>query len=158
MAEVAYELERFAPQKKKAAAPPPKVQLAPKKQPNARRATLLRMARTLVCVLVLVALVSGVLYTQASLTELQTSIAKTEKQLAEEKALNAYLSFELDNMTSLKNIEERAAQMELGHTTGEQVSYFRTDDGENIQVRENPLVSLFDNIRAGFLSLVDFFR
>ncbi len=156
MAQPAYNLDHFAPAHR--AAPrrtAPGVRVAKRAQ-SARRQQMGKMLRTLLAVMVLVALVSGVLYTQATLTELQSQISALEAQLNEEKSYNYYLTFELDNMTSLKNIEERAQQLGLQRMDNDQIVYFRAEDGSGIEVKENPLNRLLGSIQNLFLSIVDY--
>ncbi len=149
MAQPAYNLEHFAPQPKTApkSAPPP-VKAAPKPK-TARRSQALRMVRMMLGVAVVLALVSGVLHTQVTLAELQDQILSNEQQLAEELSYNAYLTFELDNITSIKNIEESAASMGLGNIESNQIEYFRTEEGNNIVVRQSPLSQFFASVGTG---------
>lgn len=152
MAEPAYELERFAPQPRRKIA---RVQVASPTE-NKRRQQFFKMARTLLGVMVLVMLVSAVLYTQATVTELQNQIAEQKQMLREEEALTAYLSFELDNKTSLKNLEESAGQMGLSRVESSQISYYRVDEATGIQVRENPFSRIINNTKNGFLSILEY--
>ena len=155
MAQVAYDLERFAP----ARAVRPRVRVAKqaKKERTARVAQIWKMLRALLGVLVLVFLVSAVLYTQAAVTEVTTQIADKKQELKEEEALNTYLSFELDNKTSLKSIEETAGDMGLSKVENSQISYFRVEDGNSIQVKEGLFASILRNTKNGLLSIVDYF-
>ena len=149
MAELAYNLEHFAPQTKRRT---PEVRVA-KRAISARKIQFLRMVRTLFGVTMLVLLVCSVLYTQATVTELQTQIADRKQELVEEEALYAYLSFELDNKTSVKSLEESAANMGLARMTGEQVIYFRVGETEGIHVRENPFSRILQDGKNSFLSI-----
>lgn len=155
MAQVAYDLERFAPAR--AARPRVRVAKQAKKERTARVAQIWKMLRVLLGVLVLVFLVSAVLYTQAAVTEVTTQIADKKQELKEEEALNTYLSFELDNKTSLKSIEETAGDMGLSKVENSQISYFRVEDGNSIQVKEGLFASILRNTKNGLLSIVDYF-
>ncbi|MGD9559523.1 MAG: hypothetical protein AB7V55_02835 [Oscillospiraceae bacterium] len=150
MAQVAYELERFAPAAPKA----PRVRVA-KAPRTARQSQFAKMLRTLLAALVVVLLVSGVLYTQTTLNELQRGIVKANKALLEEESLHAWLTFELENTTSMKNIEERAQELGLEKMNNGQVTYFRAEDGNTLQVRENPLMRIWENARNGLLGIMD---
>lgn len=152
MEQAAYDLSRFETSDRR---PIPRVHVA-KRESNARQKQIFAMLRTLLTVMLFVGMVSAVLYTQATITELQGEITQAEKQLAEEKSLNAYLSFELDNMTSLKNIEQTASSMGMEKINNGQIVYFRSEEGDIIQVREGLMSKLFGKARSGFLSIVDY--
>ncbi len=147
MAQVAYELERFAPAKtapvKRSAVPAVRVV---KRVQNIRHIQRMKMIRTLLTVAVLVVLVCGVLQTQATLTEVQSNISSKEAQLTEEQALSAYLNFEFENMSSLNKVEELATGMGFEKITNGQITYFRMEEDNSIQVRENPLQQLLSGI------------
>lgn len=150
MAQVAYELERFAP----SPARKPAVRVVRKAREEQKpKGQVAKMVRTLLAVLLVVVLVFGVLATQTSLNELQRGITAANKELTEQEAMYAHLNFELENMTSLKNVEERAAELGLEKVSGSQVNYFRAEAGNTIEVKENPFTSLFKNLAAAFSSL-----
>ncbi|MDL2293909.1 hypothetical protein LJC60_04675, partial [Ruminococcaceae bacterium OttesenSCG-928-D13] len=153
MAEPAYDLERFAPAKQIPARPRVRVARGEKEAKTARRQQVMRMVRTMLGVAVMVALVCGVLYTQTQLAELSKNITSAKNELNEEKSLNAYLTFEMDNMTSQKNIEERAAALGLEKMDNGQVYYFRVEEGNGIQVRENPFARMLTNLQSGIAGL-----
>lgn len=152
MAQVAYNLEHFAPARN-TARPRPGLRVAKKRRAQRAR-PVWRMVRTLLAVSLLMALVCAVLYTQTTVNELQRDIARMEKRMTEEEALNAHLTFQLENMTSLKGIEERAVEMGMEKVSNGQITYYRVDDGGSIEVKENPLARLFEQIRSGFLDIV----
>lgn len=152
MAEVAYDLSRFETAQRQRT---PRVRVAKKEKAaqSARSRQLWRMVRILLGVTVMVLLVCGVLYTQAQLTELSSAITGTKKNLSEEQSLNAYLTFEIDNMTSQKNIEERAAELGMDKIDNGQIRYYRVEDSGGITVKENALQRMFANARSGLNNL-----
>lgn len=153
MAQVAYELERFAPAKRKHETP--RVRVA-KRQRSAQQKQFFKMLRTLLGVLFMLVLVCGVLYTQAMITELGGQINDKKQELKEEETLNVYLNFEMDNKTSLKNIEERAVEMGLSKMGNGQVTYFKVGESDGIQVRDNPFTQILQRTRDGLLSIWDY--
>jgi len=150
LAQVAYELERFAPSP--ARKPAVRVVRKPREEQKPK-GQIAKMVRTLLAALVVVVLVFGVLATQTSLNELQRGITSANKELTEQEALYAHLNFELENMTSMKNVEERAAELGLEKVSGGQVNYFRAEAGNTIEVKENPFTSLFKNLADAINSL-----
>ncbi len=153
MAEIAYQLERFAPREKE---PPVRVRVAPKTRSRSKGARqILRMVRVLVCSLVMVVLVCGLLYTQASITELQGQISDQQKALTEEEALYNYLSYELEGVTNIRNVEQRAAELGLAKVNANQLSYVRVADGEKIEVKESGLDALLNKARTGLLNTAE---
>lgn len=156
MAQAAYDLERFATRARPAnARPRMRVAKGEKAAKTARQQQVLRMVRILALVAVLVGLVCAVLYTQAQLTEVTHEITKKEAALNEEKSLNAWLTFELDNMTSLKNIEERAAELDLKKMDNGQINYFKVEDNNGIQVKESPIARMLQNARDGIQNIIE---
>ena len=147
MAQVAYDLKHFETVNKPA--PPVRVAKRVNRQRSAQSAQILKMMRILGGVLVLVALVCAVLYTQTAVTEVTTQIATQKQELKEEESLYTYLSFELDNKTSLKNIEDSAANMGLKKVGSDQIRYFRVEDGNEITVKENFFQSIWSRLQAG---------
>ncbi len=155
MAQVAYDLEHFAPKVKKSKVI--KVSTVSRKDVE-HKMQLMRMMRMLFCAMVLVGLISAVLYTQATVTELQAQITQMEKELVEEEALYAYLSFEMDNKSSVRNIEKSASDMGLVRMNSGQVTYFRVDENNGIQLKKNPIEQFFDDTKAGFLSFWEYIQ
>lgn len=152
MAEIAYQLEHFAPREKEQEAPRVRVS---KRERSEATAQTLRMVRVLLVSVAFVVLVCGVLYTQAKVTELQGQITTKSKELVEAEALSAYLSYELEGMSNLRNIEEKAAELGLEKINANQIRYVRVDEGNTIEVKENPLFSLFGKAKTGLLNAMD---
>lgn len=152
MAETAYQLEHFAPREKQRETPRVRVS---KRERSEAAAQLLRMVRTLLVCMVFVVLVCGVLYTHTQITELQGQITSKSKEVVEQEALYAYLSYELEGMSNLQNIKEKAEKLGLQKINANQVSYVRVDEGNNIEVKESPLLSLFSKAKTGLLNALD---
>lgn len=155
MAQVAYDLNHFAPSRQ--AKPRVRVAKGVKRERSARAAQIWKTARLLLGAMVLVLLVCAVLYTQAAVTEVTTEIATKKQELKEQEAYNTYLTFQLDNKTSLRSIEEAAAGMGLSKVNSSQITYFRVEEGDGIQVKQGVLASIFQNAQNGFLSIIDYF-
>lgn len=156
MQQTAYDLDRFAPPQSQVA----KVKVAKKtkRRQSARALQIWRTSKFLLSLSVLVFLVSAVLYTQAAVTEVTTQIADKKQELKEEEALNTHLSFELDNKTSLRSIEERAKEMGLAKAKSEQIVYFRVEDGANISVKEGFFASTWHVVKELYTGAVAYFK
>lgn len=152
MAEPAYELQRFAPRAEKPE-PKPRVRVAKQRANTAK--PVFRMIRTLLAVAFIVVLVCGVLYTQTTVTELQSQISDKNQELVEEEALYAYLSFELESMTTQRNIEQRAEELGLVPINSNQITYVQVEDGEQIEVRDNDFSLFRQRLETGLNAIAD---
>lgn len=152
MAQVAYDLERFARQSRGSA---PRVRVA-KRVRSERQKQIFRMARMLVGALVLVFMVCSVLYTNARITEVQSDIAGAQKALTEQEALNHYYTFELDNQTSLSGLEGRAEAQGLERADSARTQYFRVEENGGIEVKQNTFMQLWNNAKDGLLNILDY--
>lgn len=152
MPEAAYELERFAPSAKKQA---PRIKVA-KRSRVEKQSKSLRLLGNLFMATVVVVLACGVLYTQNNITELQTQIASQQKELVEQKAMYAYLNFELESMSNIKNIEKRAVELGMIKMDGSQMAYVQVEEGDSIQVKESGVDLFLSKARTGFLSVMDY--
>ncbi len=152
MAEVAYDLQHFAP-KKKVNQGKPRLTVVQKKQGNAKK--ILLAFRNWLVFGVLVSLVCSVLYTQTVVTELQTQISQKGQELVEQEALNAYLSFELESMTSPKAVEQRAAELGLVPMSSNQITYIQVQKGNEIEVAPSFLEEIGTNFDFGIKSVLD---
>lgn len=153
MSEPAYELDYFTPRKEEKTA---RVRVA-KKEKSAFATQLLKMARTFAAVLLVVSLMTGVLYTQTSVTELQSEIEQAEKDLTDQNAMRAYLSHEMESRANTRTIEQRAQELGLAKTTPSQVTYVRVEDGNSIELRESSFTlwweSTWETVSGWFDSL-----
>lgn len=160
MAQVAYDLERFAPSQRPTARPRVRVAVAKRgqiqREKTERQKQTARMLRVLVAGVLLVILVSGVIYTQVTLSELQKQIASQKKVLQDEESLSAYLNFEMENMTNMKIIEEKAGEMGMEKAGSGQIIYFRAEDDDTIKVKEGPLATLWEKFKTDVLGIIDY--
>ena len=155
MAQVAYDLDYFTPARE--ARPRVRVAKRIKRERSARSSQILRTARLLLGALVMVLLVCAVIYTRAAVTEVTTKIAEQKQELKDEESFNTYLSFELDNKTSLKSIEEAATGMGLSKVDSGQISYFRVQAGDGIQVKQGMFAGIFQDTNSGFSNIFEQF-
>ena len=157
MAEVAYELSRFAPREQEEKdIKPPRVRVA--KQRGKATKQVFKMVRVLLTVGLFVVLVCGVLYTQTTVTELQSEISGMDQELVEQEALYAYLSFELESMTTPRAIEQRAGEMGLVQLNSNQITYVQVEEGDQIEVREGAFSGVLERIETGLKALMDQIR
>ena len=155
MAETAYDLHRFAPRESKPDKQErkPKVRVAKSHSNTAKQ--VFKMVRTLLTVGLLVVLVCGVLYTQTTITELQSQVSQKEQDLVEQEALHAYLNFELESMTTPRAIEQRAAELGLVPMNSNQISYIQVEEGDQIQVRESTWAGVTHQMSTGVQAVAD---
>lgn len=154
MPQTAYEFSRFE-QRAEAPSQKPRVRVA---KGSSRRASaqLKQMLRTMLLCTVVVVLAVGVLYTQTSITELQSQIAGAEKQMNELKTVHDYLNGELEKMVNLRTLDERAQALGLVQMDHSKVNYIRVNDGDAIQVKKSTLEQLLEDIQARFLSIWEY--
>lgn len=155
MANQAYDLERFAvrtevPVKKK------EVNVRVVKGNKKRKNTQLRMIGMLLGVFVVIGLACGVLYTESRLAELKNGISKQERLLTDEISTYVYLTYEQDNKTNLKNVEQRALELGMRQIDKNQISYVQTAEDNQIEVYPSGVAKLFENTKAGALSIADY--
>lgn len=154
MAAVAYDLDRFETRKRQEPARKPRVRVS-KVQRSKASGQVAKMLRVLLATTLMVLLVCGVLYTQTQVTELQSQIDKAGSTLDEEEALYAHLSFELQNMSTQRNIEQRAEELGLVKLNSNQIIYVKVDEGNQIEVKEKPFSGWFNKAETGLLSVLD---
>ncbi|MDL2253387.1 hypothetical protein LJC49_04850, partial [Ruminococcaceae bacterium OttesenSCG-928-I18] len=80
------------------------------------------------------------------------------QELVEQEALYAYLSFELESMTTPRAIEQRAEELGLVQLSSNQITYIQVEEGDQIEVKENPLTALRERMEAGLKSFMDHIR
>ncbi len=152
MAETAYELQRFAPREEKA---PRRAVVQVAKPHTGTAKQVFRMLRTLLTVGLLVSLVCGVLYTQTTMTELQSEISSKNQELVDQEAMYAYLSFELESKTTPRAIEQRAGELGLVPMNSNQITYVQVEEGNPIEIRKGPLDGLNQQFGAGLKAAAD---
>ncbi len=152
MAETAYDLQRFAKgetQKREK----PKLRVVQKGPSRAYK--VLRAFRNWFVFCVFVCLVCSVLYTQTVVTELQTQISQRSNELVEEEALHAYLSFELESMTTPKAVEQRAGEMGLVPISSSQIAYVQVREDNEIEVAPGFLEEFSMDFDLGIKTVLD---
>lgn len=155
MANPAYDFTRFAPKTEAPARPQVRV-VKPRRKTREKALAKLRTVGTVLCVLAIVALACGVLQTQTTIAQLQTDIAEQNKLAVEEEALGAFLTYELDSQTNLKNVEKRAAELGLVKMEKSQVTYVQAEAQNQIEVNQNALTQWLHKLQSGTMNMVDF--
>lgn len=143
----AYDLSQFAPVKKRE----PKVEVVktPKKRSGAKTAFSIKTAAYLI---VLSLLMSGTVYSRLQLTEVKSQISNCNSDLTEIESENAYLSYQVDSMVSLKNAEEYAvSELGLIKLDSNQIEYVSLQDENAIEVND---VADSENSFTTFINLV----
>ena len=151
MAEPAYQLEYFAPRKKEEKKA--RVHVA-KKEKSAFARQMLKMVRALAAILLVVSLMTGVLYTQTSITELQSDLVQAEQDLTDQQAMHAYLAHEMESRANTRTIEQRAKELGFAKTGANQITYVRVEDGNNIELKESDFALWWESVKetvAGWL-------
>lgn len=157
MAQTVYDFARFEPQPKVLPQPKPVVKVSKGRGKAAKEQTR-RMLRIMLFCSVLVALVCGVLYTQTTVTELQSQIASAQNNLVEQQILGSYLNSELEKMVNLRNIDERAQQLGLVMVDSSRVNNIRVSEQASLTVKKTALEEILEEIQARFLSVLDSFE
>lgn len=148
----AYDLSLFEsrPGKKR-----PRVRVAPGGRLQAEQ--MMRRLRTVFATLILLALVTCYIYSQAIITELTTDIQQTQRQLVAAQSDYDYLSGLLDSKTSLKNVAEIAtSQLGLMKVDKSQITYVTLERESVITLPESGLRQWLESFSAGLLSVADY--
>ena len=112
---------------------------------------------TAAVVIVLLGLVWGLLYSQATLTELTTDVQRTQRQLSTARSEHDYLAGVMDSKTSVKNVEEVArAQLGLVKLDKSQITYATLEDESVITVPRSGWRQLMDQVHNSLLSVMDY--
>lgn len=151
MPQAAYDLQMFENRKEQAA---PRVRAVKgEKKPSRFNA---QKAKWVAVTVLMVSLVCGFLYSQATITELTGQIQTTKKQLVSEQSNYTYLSGVLDSKTSLKNVEQIAVtQLGLVKLDKSQITYFSLEGNSAIRRPESKTKQITEFLTTGMLSLMD---
>ncbi len=152
MPETAYDLQYFASNKETKQNRP---QLKVVQKKPSRVGGVLRAFRNWLVFSMFVCLTCSVLYTQTVVTELQTQISQKNQELVEQEALNAYLSFELESMTTPKAVEQRAAELGLVPLSSNQIAYVQVQEENEIEVAPSFLEQFGANLDLGLKTMLD---
>lgn len=110
--------------------------------------------RTLLCGIILVALVCGLLYSNVQKNELTTDIQRTQNLLAEAMSENDYLRSELESTTGMRNVEELATStLGLMKVDNSQITYVNLENESVIVTAENGFQRFFSGLQAGLMRI-----
>lgn len=147
--QAAYEFERFAPPEREP------VRVAKNKNVKKRAGNLRWMSKIAVAAVIL-AMVCSLIYSKAQVTELMGEIQATQTELEQARSTYNYLSSELDERSSLNNIEQQATALGLMKMDKNQITYVQLGAAGRIELRESGTQKVMDGMSAGLLSLFDY--
>lgn len=109
-----------------------------------------------VCV-VLVSLICGLLYSQATLTELTTETQRVQRQLSLAHSEHDYLQSVMDSKTGVKNVEEIArSQLGLVKIDKSQITYATLEEESVITRPRSSWQRKLEELRGSLLSVMDY--
>lgn len=155
MASEAHKVEYAQPRRSVEPSRKPVLQVKTNVKKQKRRERF-RVAGMILCAAVMLFLICGVLYTQSTIAELQTSINTQNKQLAEVNTENRNLVSQLDSKVNLKTIEDQAASLGLVKMENSQKVYIRSHVENKIVVQENGLTKLLKKPWGTMLNAMDY--
>lgn len=151
MQQTAYDLSLFENRQRKR----PRVRV--KQGGQLRTAQALRQVRIVSVTLLMIALISCYLYSQAVLTELTTDLQRTQRQLVAAQSDYDYLSGLMDSKTSLKSVAEIAtSQLGLMKLDKSQITYVTLEQESVITRPESGIRRWLESFGAGLLSVADY--
>lgn len=151
MQQTAYDLSLFENRQRKQ----PRVRV--KQGGQLRTAQALRQVRIISVTLLMIALISCYLYSQAVLTELTTDLQRTQRQLVAAQSDYDYLSGLMDSKTSLKSVAEIAtSQLGLMKLDKSQITYVTLEQESVITRPESGIRRWLESFGAGLLSVADY--
>ena len=150
MAQVAYDLERFA---ERPLETKPRMRAVQGKKQAMKISAQAYKTVAVSCVMVM--LTVGLLQSQATLTQLTGQIQKTNQQLINAQSDYNYLSGVLDSKTNLKNVEQIAARLGLMKLDKSQITYVTLESESTIQRPESGLERIWNLLSSSFLRLMD---
>lgn len=151
MQQAAYDLSLFENRQRKQ----PRVRV--KQGGQLRTAQALRQVRIVSVTLLMIALISCYLYSQAVLTELTTDLQRTQRQLVAAQSDYDYLSGLMDSKTSLKSVAEIAtSQLGLMKLDKSQITYVTLEQESVITLPESGIRRWLESFGAGMLSVADY--
>ncbi len=151
MQQTAYDLSLFENRQRKQ----PRVRV--KQGGQLRTAQALRQVRIVSVTLLMIALISCYLYSQAVLTELTTDLQRTQRQLVAAQSDYDYLSGLMDSKTSLKSVAEIAtSQLGLMKLDKSQITYVTLEQESVITRPESGIRRWLESFGAGLLSVADY--
>lgn len=120
------------------------------------KARLARM-RSVAVVCLLLALMTGFLHSQATLTELTTEMQRTQRKMTTALSEYDYLASVMDSKTSVKNVEEIArSQLGLVKLDRSQITYATLEEESVITLPRSGLRYKLDQLQNDLLSIMDY--
>ncbi len=117
----------------------------------------LKQLRTVGVCVVLVSLICGLLYSQATLTELTTELQRTQRQLSMAHSEHDYLQSVMDGKTGVKNVEEIArSQLGLVKIDKSQITYATLEEESVITLPRSGLRKKLEELQGSMLSVMDY--
>lgn len=156
MAQAAHDFSLF--EETGQTAPKKKAQLRPVKGGAVRSEQLRRLRsnfRIVLAATLFLTLAVSLLQSKATLNELTTEIQRTQSQLTTEQSTNNYLNSELNNKTSMANVEETANRLGLMKMDESQITYVRLEDSSVLTRRESDVKQWTEFLYSGLLSLAE---
>ena len=121
---------------------------------RARR--ILRTALWLLFGVALVAMLVGVVYSQAQVTRLSGQIEKARTELTNAKSTYDYLSDEMGNITSSTNVQQIAeGRLGLTRADASQITYVKLQEESVVERSGSGLDRMLDGLGSAALSLID---
>lgn len=119
----------------------------------------MRQIASVLVVVLMLALVTAIVASQAKLTELSGNIDAKRSELADAQTTYEYLSGQMDSISNSANIDE-VAQNRLGlvKTDPSQVTYLRLDDESVIEKSDSKTDEILDELYTAALSLIGSFE
>ena len=135
----AYDLSRFAPSRQAVSRRPKLVVTDPGVKARAHARTMYAI-KVIAGLLVLASVVVAMLYSRATITELNTEINTQQKLLRDLQSEQVRLSAELESQVSMRNLEEYATQkLGMSQLDKSQVTYVDLNQGDRIELTNTSL-------------------
>lgn len=153
-ANLAYDLSRFEAQTAERRAAEQGAQIKKVKQSKAAAARVSPL-KAFVCLLLVIGVTSGLLYTRVQLTERTTALSKATAAYTELQAEGTRMSLELEGKVSLKNAGDYAeTQLGMVQLDSNRVEHIRLVQENRIEVPDSATPSVWDSIVNFFQSLL----
>lgn len=145
-----YDFERFQPRTQT-----PSVRVVPGKKKKADRyADKMKWMSRVSVGAVLLAMTCSLLYSQAQVTELTGDIQAHERQLEAAKSTYNYLSGQLDQRSSLNNLESQAQALGLMKLEKNQLTYVTLETQSRIELPESNSQKMITGLSAKIMYLM----
>lgn len=135
------------------------VQVTPRRRQRtrvSRYAAGMRWISKIAAAALMLAMVLSLLLSQAQVTELTGDVQSTQADLENARSTYAYLSGQLDERSSLNNIEAQAVALGLVKMDRSQISYVTLQTESRIELPESEAGKLFEEMNTGMLSIFEY--